>query len=58
MIDESVLHLPVSELAVRLKARQLSPIELTRAYTDVASILNQQSDMRRNAIERLAEVPA
>jgi flagellar basal-body rod protein FlgF len=33
-------------------------IELTRAYTDVASILQQQGDMRKNSIQQLAEVPA
>ena len=33
-------------------------IELTRAYAEVASILQQQHDMRRGSIERLAEVPA
>jgi len=33
-------------------------IELARAYTEVASILQSQSDMRRSSIEKLAEVPA
>jgi flagellar basal-body rod protein FlgF len=33
-------------------------IEVTRNYTQVAGILQQQSDMRRSAIEKLAEVPA
>ena len=33
-------------------------IELTRAYTEVASILQQQGDLRKNAIQQLAEVPA
>jgi flagellar basal-body rod protein FlgF len=33
-------------------------IEITRSYTQVASILQQQSDLRRTAIEKLAEVPA
>jgi len=33
-------------------------IELSRAYTEVASLMQSQSDMRRNSIERLAEVPA
>lgn len=32
-------------------------IELSRAYTEVANILQQQQDLRRNAIEKLAEVP-
>jgi flagellar basal-body rod protein FlgF len=33
-------------------------IELTRAYTEVATILQQQGDLRKNAIQQLAEVPA
>ena len=33
-------------------------IELSRAYTEVANMLQQRSDLRRTAIERLAEVPA
>jgi flagellar basal body rod protein FlgG len=33
-------------------------IEVTRNYTQVAGILQSQSDMRRNAIDKLAEVPA
>ena len=32
-------------------------IELTRAYSEVAGILQQQADLRRGSIERLAEVP-
>jgi flagellar basal-body rod protein FlgF len=32
-------------------------IEVTRAYTSVATMLSQQSDMHRSAIEKLAEVP-
>ena len=33
-------------------------IELTRAYTQVATALQQQGDMRKNAIQQLADVPA
>jgi flagellar basal body rod protein FlgC len=33
-------------------------MELTRTYTHVSQILQQHADMRRSAIERLAEVPA
>jgi flagellar basal-body rod protein FlgF len=43
---------------VRSVVEMTRMIELTRAYTNVADILKQQSDMRRGAIERLAEVPA
>jgi len=30
-------------------------IEVTRSYTQVATLLQQQSDMRRSAIEKLAD---
>jgi flagellar basal-body rod protein FlgF len=33
-------------------------IELTRAYTEVANILHQQSELQRTSIQQLAEVPA
>lgn len=33
-------------------------IEITRSYTQVAAMLQQQSDMRGNAINKLADVPA
>ncbi len=33
-------------------------IEVTRTYTTVASLLQQQHDMRQSAIDKLAEVPA
>ena len=33
-------------------------IDATRTYTQIAQMAQTQSDMRRNAIERLAEVPA
>ena len=33
-------------------------IEVTRTYTQISPLLQQQSDMRKSAIEKLAEVPA
>ena len=33
-------------------------IEVTRAYTQVATMLQQQSDLHKSAIEKLADVPA
>jgi flagellar basal-body rod protein FlgF len=33
-------------------------IEVTRTYTQIAGLLQQHHDMRRNAIDKLAEVPA
>jgi len=32
-------------------------VEVTRAYTQIASMLQSQSDMRRSAIDKLSEVP-
>jgi flagellar basal-body rod protein FlgF/flagellar basal-body rod protein FlgG len=32
-------------------------VEVTRAYTQIASLLQQQSDTRKSAIDKLAEVP-
>ena len=33
-------------------------IEVTRAYTQIATMLQQESDLHKGAIEKLAEVPA
>jgi flagellar basal-body rod protein FlgF len=33
-------------------------IQVTRNYTEVANMIQQQSDLRRNSIQQLAEVPA
>jgi flagellar basal-body rod protein FlgF len=33
-------------------------VQVTRHYTEVANMIQQQSDLRRNAIQQLAEVPA
>ena len=32
-------------------------IEITRSYTDVANIIQQQSDLRRNSLQQLAQAP-
>ena len=33
-------------------------IEVTRAYTQISTLLQQQSDLHKTAIEQLADVPA
>jgi flagellar basal-body rod protein FlgF len=33
-------------------------IDVTRAYTQIANMLQQQGDMRKSAIEKLADVPS
>jgi flagellar basal-body rod protein FlgF len=43
---------------VRSVVEMTRMIELTRAYTEIANVLNQQSELRKNAIDKLAEVPA
>ena len=42
---------------VRAVVEMTRMIEVTRSYTQVATMLSQQSDMQRSAIEKLAEVP-
>ena len=33
-------------------------IEVTRAYTQIATMLQQESDLHKTAIEKLADVPS
>jgi flagellar basal-body rod protein FlgF/flagellar basal-body rod protein FlgG len=33
-------------------------IDVTRTYTQIANLLQQQSDLHKSAIEKLADVPA
>ncbi|MGZ4788694.1 MAG: amidase family protein, partial [Terriglobales bacterium] len=42
MIGEDVLYLTVAELGQRIKARKLSPVELTEAYLDRSRKLGPQ----------------
>jgi flagellar basal-body rod protein FlgF len=42
---------------VRSVVEMTRMVEVTRTYTQIASMLQQQSDLRRSAIEKLAEVP-
>ena len=32
-------------------------IEITRNYTDVANILSQEGDLRKNALQQLSQTP-
>jgi flagellar basal-body rod protein FlgF len=43
---------------VRSVVEMTRMMEITRTYTQVAQLLQQHSDMRRTAIQQLAEVPA
>jgi len=53
----NVIQGSVEKSNVRSVIEMTRMIELTRAYTEVANIMQQQSEMRRNAIQNLAEVP-
>jgi flagellar basal body rod protein FlgG len=48
----------VEKSNVRPVVEMTRMIEITRAYTEVAAILQQQGDLRKNSIQQLAEVPA
>ena len=48
----------VEKSNVRAVVEMTRMIELTRAYGEVAGILQQQGELRKNAIDRLADVPA
>ena len=43
---------------VRTVVEMTRMIEMTRAYTQIATMLQQQNDLRQNSLQQLAEVPA
>jgi flagellar basal-body rod protein FlgF len=53
-----VIQGAIEKSNVRSVVEMARMIEITRVYTHVSQILQQHADLRRNAIERLAEVPA
>ncbi len=57
-VDVRVVQGAVEKSNVRAVVEMTRMIELTRAYSEVAGILQQQGELRKNAIDRLAEVPA
>ena len=54
----NIMQGSIEKSNVRSVIEMTRMIELTRAYTEVANMMQQQNDMRRNAIQQLAEVPA
>jgi flagellar basal-body rod protein FlgF len=48
----------IEQSNVRAVVEMARMIEVTRTYTQIASLIQQASDLRRSAIEKLAEVPA
>src|ERR1700682_4752228 len=48
----------VEKSNVNLVTEMSRMIEITRTYTQISSLLQQQSDLHKSAIEKLADVPA
>ncbi len=48
----------VEKSNVNVVSEMANMIQVTRAYTEIANILQQQSDLHKNAIEQLANVPS
>jgi flagellar basal-body rod protein FlgF len=57
-ISVNIVQGAIEKSNVRSVIEMTRMIELTRAYTEVANILQQQNDLRRNSIQQLADVPA
>jgi flagellar basal-body rod protein FlgF len=53
-----VIQSSIEQSNVKSVIEMTRMIEVTRAYTQVASLMQQHGDIRRSSIERLAEVPA
>jgi flagellar basal-body rod protein FlgF len=54
----NVLQGSIEKSNVRPVIEMTRMIELTRAYTEVSTILQQQGDLRKNSLQQLADVPA
>ncbi len=48
----------IEQSNVRSVVEMARMVEVTRTYTQIAALLQAQSDMRRSAVDKLAEVPA
>jgi flagellar basal-body rod protein FlgF len=48
----------VEKSNVNVVSEMANMIQVTRAYSEIANILQQQSDLHRNAIEKLSDVPS
>jgi flagellar basal body rod protein FlgG len=47
----------VEKSNVRAVIEMTRMIEITRSYTEIGAILQQQGDQRRNALQQLAQAP-
>jgi flagellar basal-body rod protein FlgF len=54
----NVVQGAIEKSNVRSVIEMARMIEVSRAYTEVATMLAQQSDLRKNSLQQLAEVPA
>jgi len=54
----NVVQGAVEKSNVRSVIEMARMIEVSRAYTEVATMLAQQNDLRKNSLQQLAEVPA
>jgi flagellar basal body rod protein FlgG len=53
----NVIQGAIEKSNVRSVIEMARMIEVSRAYTEVASIISQQNDLRKNSLQQLAEVP-
>jgi flagellar basal-body rod protein FlgF len=56
--ERHILQGTLERSNVRSVIEMTRMIEVSRSYTQVATMLDKQGDMRRSAVEKLAEVPA
>ncbi len=54
MVSEDVLYLPVTELAARIRSRQLSPVELTESYLERSRTIGARLNAYANLTPELA----
>jgi flagellar basal-body rod protein FlgF len=54
----NVVQGAIEKSNVRAVLQMTRMIEVSRAYTEIAAILQQQGELRRSSIQQLAEVPA
>jgi flagellar basal-body rod protein FlgF len=52
-----VMQGAVEKSNVRAIVEMARMIEITRSYTEIGAILQQQGDQRRNALQQLAQAP-
>ena len=57
VVKPNVIQGSIEKSNVRSVIEMSRMIEVTRAYTEVASIISQQNDLRKNSLQQLAEVP-